>query len=100
MNINFLKWALLLAAVVMSGVTFAQTKYVSGRVVDEEGKDLPFVNAVLLSLPDSTIVHGTVTDDDGMFGISVDINAGVLQLSMLGYVIKSLTLWLSATLPR
>ena len=67
MKVNILKWASLLAAVVMSGVTFAQTKNVSGKVVDEEGKDMPFVNAVLLSLPDSTIVHGTVTDGDGMF---------------------------------
>ena len=85
MKVNILKWASLLAAVVMSGVTFAQTKNVSGKVVDEEGKDMPFVNAVLLSLPDSTIVHGTVTDDKGMFSISADISVGVLQLSMLGY---------------
>ena len=85
MKVNILKWASLLAAVVMSGVTFAQTKNVSGKVVDEEGRGLPFVNVVLLSLPDSTIVYGTVTDDKGMFSISADISVGVLQLSMLGY---------------
>ena len=85
MKINILKWTSLVTALVMSGVTFAQTKNVSGKVVDEEGKGLPFVNVVLLSLPDSTIVHGTVTDGDGMFSISADISGGVLQLSMLGY---------------
>ena len=48
------------------------------------------MNAVLLSLPDSVIVHGTVTDEQGMFSLSTDISIGVLQLSMLGYETVSL----------
>ena len=51
---------------------------------------MPFVNVVLLSLPDSTIMHGTVTDEQGMFSISADISIGTLQLSMLGYETVSL----------
>ena len=85
MKVNILKWASLLAAVVMSGVTFAQTKTVSGKVVDEEGRGLPFVNVVLLSLPDSSIVTGTMTDEQGLFEMTTDLNRGVVQLSSLGY---------------
>ncbi len=85
MKVNILKWASLLAAVVMSGVTFAQTKNVSGKVVDEEGRGLPFVNVVLLSLPDSSIVTGTMTDEQGLFEMTTDLNRGVVQLSSLGY---------------
>lgn len=90
MKINHLRVALLAVSVIMSGVAFAQERHVSGKVVDEKGEAIPFVNAVLLSLPDSTIVHGTVTDEQGMFSLSTDISIGVLQLSMLGYETVSL----------
>ena len=82
--------ALLAVSVMMSGVAFAQDRHISGKVVDDKGEAIPFVNAVLLSLPDSVIVHGTVTDEQGMFSLSTDISIGVLQLSMLGYETVSL----------
>ena len=81
---------LLAVSVMMSGVAFAQDRHISGKVVDDKGEAIPFVNAVLLSLPDSVIVHGTVTDEQGMFSLSTDISIGVLQLSMLGYETVSL----------
>ena len=90
MKKHYLKWVSLLIAVMIPVGTFAQTKELSGKVVDEKGEAIPFVNAVLLSLPDSVIVHGTVTDEQGMFSLSTDISIGVLQLSMLGYETVSL----------
>ena len=81
----FLKWASSLLALMMPWVTFAQTKGIYGKVVDEKGEPIPFVNAVLMSLPDSTIVHGTVTDEQGFFKMNTDVDLAVLQLSMLGY---------------
>ena len=75
---------------VLSQVAFPQTRELTGKVVDKDGEDMPFVNVVLLSLPDSTIMHGTVTDEQGMFSISADISIGTLQLSMLGYETVSL----------
>lgn len=80
----FLKWASSLLALMMPWVTFAQTKGIYGKVVDEKGEPIPFVNAVLMSLPDSTIVHGTVTDEQGFFKMNTDVDLAVLQLSMLG----------------
>ena len=85
MSSKYLKMTLLTLASVMSWASYAQTREISGKVVDADGADLQFVNAVLLALPDSVIVHGTVTDEQGMFSLSTDISIGVLQLSMLGY---------------
>ena len=85
MNKYCMKWIAVAVMSVLSQVAFAQTREMTGKVVDEKGEDMPFVNVVLLSLPDSVIVHGTVTDEQGMFSMSADISIGTLQLSMLGY---------------
>ena len=85
-----LKWIAVAVMSVLSQVAFPQTRELTGKVVDKDGEDMPFVNVVLLSLPDSTIMHGTVTDEQGMFSISADISIGTLQLSMLGYETVSL----------
>ena len=85
-----LKWIAVAVMSVLSQVAFPQTRELTGKIVDKDGEDMPFVNVVLLSLPDSAIVHGTVTDEQGMFSISADISIGTLQLSMLGYETVSL----------
>jgi uncharacterized protein YdaL len=41
----------------------AKTQDWGGRVIDEKGEPMPFVNVVLLSLPDSAFVQGGMTDD-------------------------------------
>ena len=90
MNKYCLKWIAVAVMSVLSQVAFPQTRELTGKIVDKDGEDMPFVNVVLLSLPDSTIMHGTVTDEQGMFSISADISIGTLQLSMLGYETVSL----------
>jgi hypothetical protein len=85
MTCKYLKLALLALASVMSWVSYAQTREISGKVVDADGADLQFVNVVLLSLPDSTIVTGAMTDEQGMFCLSAETEQGVVQFSNLGY---------------
>lgn len=85
MKMNCFKWASLAVAVVMSGVAYAQPKEISGKVTDESGAALQFVNVVLLALPDSVIVSGTMTDEYGMVNITAEETGGVLQFSNLGY---------------
>lgn len=85
MSRKYFKLALLALASVMSWMSFAQTKEISGKVVDADGADLQFVNVVLLSLPDSTIVTGAMTDEQGMFCLSTETDQGVVQFSNLGY---------------
>ena len=85
MSCKYLKMALLTLASVMSWASHAQTREISGKVVDADGADLQFVNVVLLSLPDSLIVTGTMTDEQGLFRMTADLNRAVVQLSSLGY---------------
>ena len=42
---------------------------INGKVVDEKGEPLAFVNVVLLSRQDSSLVKGTMTREDGTFTI-------------------------------
>ena len=49
------------------------------------------MNVVLLSLPDSAFVQGTVTDEDGQFSLVADKSGGVLRVSSVGYVTQYLS---------
>ena len=48
-----IRFAALMAAMMMTTIAFAETQDWGGRVIDEKGEPMPFVNVVLLSLPDS-----------------------------------------------
>lgn len=62
----------------------AQSTY-SGKVVDENNKPLPYANVVIRSLPDSTFIGGTVSDDNGLFSLEANQNGLLLQVSSVGY---------------
>jgi len=47
----------------MSMSAQAKTQDIGGKVIDENGQPLPYVNVVLLSLPDSAFVQGAMTDE-------------------------------------
>ncbi len=81
---NF-RLAALVVAMMMTVMCFARKHDVGGRVIDAHGEPLPFVNVVLLSLPDSSFVQGTVTDEQGMFKISTDKREGLLKLTCVGF---------------
>lgn len=36
---------------------------ISGKLVDENNQPLPYANVVLLSLPDSTFISGTISNE-------------------------------------
>ena len=57
------KTLLLLCTLASSFGLSAQT--VSGKLVDEQNQPLPYANVVLLSLPDSAFVNGTISGEDG-----------------------------------
>ena len=56
-----------------------------GRIIDENGEPMPFVNVVLLSLPDSAFVQGGTTDEQGMFKIVTNVNEGLFKVTSVGY---------------
>ncbi len=75
----------LMAAMMMTVMSFAKTHDLEGKVIDAQGEPLPFVNVVLLSLPDSAFVQGAMTDEQGIYKIVTDINEGLLKISSIGY---------------
>ena len=75
----------LIAAMMMTLTSFAKTQDWGGRVIDEKGEPMPFVNVVLLSLPDSAFVQGAMTDMDGVFKIVTDVNEGLFKVTSVGY---------------
>ena len=81
----FLRLAAIAAAMMMTMTAQAKTQDVGGRVIDEQGEPMPYVNVVLLSLPDSAFVQGAVTDEQGMFHISTPETGGLLKVSSVGY---------------
>ena len=80
-----LRFAALMAAMMMTMSMSAKTQDWGGRVIDERGEPMPFVNVVLLSLPDSAFVQGAMTDMDGVFKIVTDVNAGLFKVTSVGY---------------
>ena len=80
-----MKMAALMAALMMTNFASAKTHDIGGKITDAQGNPVPYVNVVLLSLPDSTFVQGAVTNDEGTFKIVTNKNDGLLQVSCIGY---------------
>ncbi len=80
-----IRFAALMAAMMMTIIAFAKTQDWDGRVIDEKGEPMPLVNVVLLSLPDSAFVQGAMTDELGIFKIVTDVNQGLFKVTCMGY---------------
>ena len=75
----------LMAALLITVSAFAQNQNIIGHVTDENGEAMPFVNVMLLSLPDSTFIQGTVTDEQGSFRLPTEEKDCILKVSCVGY---------------
>lgn len=58
---------------------------VSGKLVDENSNPLPYANVVLLSLPDSAFVSGTISGEDGIFTLDATSENQIVRISSIGY---------------
>jgi outer membrane receptor protein involved in Fe transport len=65
---------------------FGYAQSVSGKVQDEQGNNLPFVNVLLLNSSDSSLIKGAATNDAGYYSID-NLHSGkyLLAASMVGY---------------
>ncbi|MBR5747543.1 MAG: TonB-dependent receptor [Prevotella sp.] len=75
----------MMALMMMTMTAQGKTQDWGGRVIDEKGEPMPFVNVVLLSLPDSAFVQGGMTDEQGVFKIVTDVNEGLFKVTSVGY---------------
>lgn len=67
-----------------SAQIYSQTT--TGKVVDEQQQPVPYANIVLLSLPDSAFVAGSISNEQGIFLLDFKGSKGLLRISSIGYV--------------
>lgn len=58
---------------------------IAGQVMDKNSSPLSFVNIVLLSLPDSIYLNGTISDGDGKFSFPENSKNKAVKISSVGY---------------
>ena len=80
-----LKFTTLMTIMMIALNASAKVPDVNGKIVDENGEPMPFVNVVMLSMPDSTYVKGGITDEQGMFNLTALQNGGLIKISYIGY---------------
>lgn len=78
---------LLSAAMLLSTALFAQNNEnnIIFVVKDENNAPMEFATVVALSLPDSTILCGGITDELGLLDLALPEEAALVQISMVGY---------------
>lgn len=69
----------------LSITTFLMAQGVIGKVVDGDGKPLPYVNIVLLNTQDSIFIKGTTSGKNGEFSLNSIESNGILKFSSVGY---------------
>jgi len=80
----FFKVVLFFSILINPSAIYTQT--ISGSVIDEDKTPLEFASVVLYSLPDSIVLDGGVTDNEGRFSIkSGGTENTVLKVSLVGY---------------
>lgn len=57
---------------------------IKGSVIDTKGEAMPFVTISVLA-PDSTLLTGAITDDEGKYEIEVNNPKYIIQASYVGY---------------
>lgn len=82
MKTFYIIYLLLACQSIITGLS-AQT--ISGKLVDEKNEPMPYANVVLLSLPDSAFVSGTISGDDGTFSLSATAQPQIVRISSIGY---------------
>ena len=69
----------------LSAFVLSEAQTLTGKLTDENGGPLAYANVVLLSLPDSAFVTGTVSGEDGAFSLQADGRGRLLRVSSIGY---------------
>lgn len=79
------KIGLITSLLFVYGWLVGAAKTINGSVIDAEGKAMPFVTISVLT-QDSSLLTGTITDDDGLYAIELTTNQYIIQASYVGYV--------------
>lgn len=81
-----IRQALLICILLCNIPSFIYGQSLKAQVVDELEQPIEYANAILLSLPDSAFIKGTITDENGFFCLEdIKNEKQILQVSFLGY---------------
>ncbi|MBQ4589847.1 MAG: carboxypeptidase regulatory-like domain-containing protein, partial [Bacteroidaceae bacterium] len=80
-----MRFLYLILACLLGTINSLQAQTISGKLVDEKNEPLAYANVVLLSMPDSTFVSGTISDEMGGFRLSKDEKGMLIRISSIGY---------------
>lgn len=71
----------------LCGILLPLNAQINGTVIDSERNPIPFANVAIYSLPDSALITGTTTDQEGTFSFLDDRNSAnaLLRVSFIGY---------------
>lgn len=59
---------------------------ITGKVTDKDNQPVEFANVALYSLPDSTLITGTITNEHGEFSLATKVlKNAFLKISFIGY---------------
>ena len=62
---------------------------IQGTVVDNESNPISFANVALYTVPDSMLIAGTITNDEGHFSLNTEIlSDAFIKVSFIGYETK------------
>ena len=83
---NFIKTFVLLFTILILGLSAHAQNNINGKVTDAGNTPLSYTNVILRQSGDSTLVKGTVSNEDGSFVLdSVANGSYILQATMVGY---------------
>jgi hypothetical protein len=81
----------ILSSFILCGILFPLNAQIKGVVSDTESNPIEFANVAVYSLPDSTLIVGTTTDETGSFLLNADNSANkLLRVSFIGYETQTL----------
>jgi len=77
----------ILFSLFLCGIFLPLNAQIKGTVTDTNSNPIEFANVAIYSLPDSTLISGTTTDQEGAFLLLADNNSSnaLLRVSFIGY---------------
>ncbi len=77
----------ILFSLFLYGIVLPLNAQIKGIVIDNDNNPIPFANVAIYSLPDSILITGTTTDQEGVFSFLTDNKSPntLLRVSFIGY---------------
>lgn len=81
----------IISSLILCGILFPLSAQIKGVVSDVDNNPIEFANVAIYSLPDSTLITGTTTDESGIFIFNADNNSSkLIRVSFIGYETQTL----------